>query len=342
MSSRHGGYTASFTTGVATIKQFQQLQNVNVSMNMGATMVRPLGTTEAQAYINSQGNPIVTFQTRDITAALGAAPLMTGVECIDDGGAAAGAVFRYLNRSDYGTFLTGSNHWTLTSAKGYLFIDSIEADAGSDEGVVANMVYIPLTTDGVTDPFVFAEGVDLDAFGSKPAFKSIFYPGPVYLANAGVGTVYVGPSNRVRISPGLSFTPEIEDGYTWPRVGVLRTRDPVFDINFLQGDVVPVHFAAGGLITDNPHGDSYSSGLSSFSVYLREGLETTASGRTPIATATHINFEIESVYIQAQSWSVSGEDDLNTSVSVRGAGGSTTPIIFVDTTTNIPAIPPIP
>jgi hypothetical protein len=339
MSKRHGGYTASFTTGAATIKHFQQLQNVNVNMNMRPTQIRPMGRTEPEAYVNSQGSPMVTFQTRDITAALGASPLNTGVECIDDGGAAAGAVFRYLRRTDYGTFETGAKHWTLTSAQGFLFIDSIEADSTSEDGAVANMVYIPLTTDGVTDPFDFTETVDLDAFGSKPVFKSIFYPGPVYLSNAGVGTTYVGPSNRIRISPGLNFTPEIEDGYTWARVGVLRTRDPVFDINFVQGDVVPVNFATGGQITNNPHGTKYESGTLSFSVYLRQGLATTASGRVPIGTSTHINIDIESTYIQAQSWSVAGEDDVNTSVSVRGAGSTVTALFSVDTTAKIPAIP---
>jgi hypothetical protein len=339
MSSRHGGYTASFTTGVATIKHFQQLQNVNVNMNMRPTQVRPLGRTEPSAYVNSQGSPVVTFQTRDIAAALGAAPLMTGKPCIDDGGAAAGAVFRYLKRSDYGTFETSTSHWTLISAQGFLFIDSLEADSTSDEGVLANMVYVPLSADGVTDPFVFATGVNLDAFGSKPDYKSVYYPGPVYLGDVGEGNTYVGPSNRIRISPGLNFTPEIEDGYTWPRVGVLRTRDPVFDINFVQGDIVPTTFAAGGAITDNPHGDAYVSSTAAVTVFLRKGLATTASGREPIGNTVHVGIEVDSTYIQAQSWSVAGEDDVNTSVSIRGAGSPTNAIFVTYLDSQIPVIP---
>tara|TARA_B100000949_G_scaffold157018_1_gene138078 strand:- start:797 stop:1711 length:915 start_codon:yes stop_codon:yes gene_type:complete len=303
-------------------------------------MVRPMGRTEPQAFVNSQGTPSVTFQTRDIKTVLDAVPLMSGKQCIDDAGAAAGAVFRYQKRSDYGTFDTGAVHWSLTSAQGYLFIESIEADSSSADGVVANLTYIPLTKTGVDDPFVITDDVNLSATELNPDFVSLYYPGPIYTGNGGTGTTYLGPTNRISINPGLNFAPELEDGYTWPRVGVLRTRDPAFDVSFVKGNVVSDLFSGGtGSLTGNPHGGSYSESTEAVTVFLRKGSKTTAAGREAIGDEKHIAIEVDSTYIQVPSWNVSGEDDVNTTISVRGAGNASSSIFSWYTDVEFPEIP---
>ena len=303
MSNRFSMYSASLSSSVGGVSvELSQMQSQTVTPGVTEALIRPGGMVDPAVFVSAFADAQVTFQTRDIKNLLASCPFATG-RFYDQG-----ATFRFQRRTDFGTFMTGGNHVTVTSPAGYLRIDGIEADTGSEEGATASCTYSAMSSTGFDAPLTATDQVDFVS-ATPPAFKDIYYLGPCYTSDGATPTLMNGLQS-VNIQSGLGFGPLRQDGISFPVVGVIRTRDSVCDATFLRGNMPA---------TDFTHLFKETLALE-MQFYLRRGSTSTASGRYADGSAEHIIIAFSQVYWGADDWTVNAEDDATLGVMIKNSG----------------------
>jgi hypothetical protein len=168
-SERYGIYPAVLD-GVT----LNNLDSCNVSADV-QTLVRRAGgdvPTTASALIGASNS--VSLSSRDIHEILtNAGPTLSA------GGLAVSTsgVFQYRQKGQ-----TGSNHVTITSLGGFLYVTDFGAEQGSAEGADINMVYRALSVSGNAPLSINAAA----SITGTPAVNSSFKLGPVSVKGANI------------------------------------------------------------------------------------------------------------------------------------------------------------
>jgi hypothetical protein len=300
-NNRFSAFSATFTDAGGDL-DLTQLGGQTVQPGMRRAMVRPGGSVDPLAFVNATADPRVQLTSRALLAILTDVSIATGMQCT------SGASIRYQKRADAGGTFDAANedtHMVLSSTGGFLWIDSIDVDIGSDQGAVANLSYMPYSSDGIADPLTAAVTNLTDQ--PVPAYLQVYFIGPAYVA--GVPTLLPALS-RLRINPGLAVEPIIEDGSVFPTGAVIRRRDPSFDLTFLKASMVASPFS-------HLFGQVQAAQID---VYLWKGDTATVSGRLAAAATSHIKLSAATSNWSPDDISVSAEDDVTVTVSVRSLG----------------------
>jgi hypothetical protein len=213
-----------------------------------------------------------------------------------------GHVARYQKRVEGGAFATGTSHFTQATAKGFLHIESIDCAIDAEDGAVASLAYIPLSTDGAS-PYTEDEDADFTSVAA-PTFGSQFYMGGAYLD----GVLLPGLVNQ-RVIPGIGFRARLTDGGVFPRLAAssIQQRDPMFELTFLKADISVAEIGSFFL---NAASDTIS-------VYFQRG-SVNNEGRIAAATASHQAYNLTASAWGADNLQVAGEDDATVTVRVMG------------------------
>lgn len=311
MSNRFSAFSATFTHAGGDLDLVQH-GGQGIAPGMRRAMVRPAGSVDPAAYVNAMAEPRVQLNSRALSTILTNVSLATGLKCT------AGAALRYQKRADAGgTFETGLDHLVVASASGFLWVDSIDADIGSDTGAVVNLNYLPYSSDGQTAPLIPTASQSFAAEPS-PAFQHVYFLGPAYIA----GTPTLMPAlARLRINSGLSVEGIIEDGSVFPTSAIIRRRDPSLELTFLKTDMIASTFS-------HLFGALQSSQIDT---YLWKGDTATASGRVAAASSAHCKISAASSNWSPDDITVAAEDDATVTVNVRSLG-----VLSLSLTSTIP------
>lgn len=238
---RYSGFPASFVHAGGTLN-LTQLIGGSVRTGKQRSEIIAGGDVDRKAVGLSHADPQQPLTTQDLSTLLGTVSLTTGLSCT------SGSTFRLQKRLNGGTFATGGSHMTVTSGKGFLAIESIQAQQDDVQGAVAELLYYPLW-EGVlgTPPLVPTTGVNFAA-APAPAYVSHYYLGPVY-----VGSTQLEGVRGVTINSGLGYVYKRADGDPWARLGSIYTRRPTISINFEKISNITSAALFSAAIADDVH-----------------------------------------------------------------------------------------
>lgn len=296
MADRFGLFPVSFTHAGGAL-DLRQLDDQDMSADARYKTIRPGGALSPAAHILSTANPRARFTTCDCYAVLSAMNGNLHLFC------SGGHVMRYQKRLEGGAFMTGSDHFVQSTAKGFLHVVSLDVDIDSDEGARMVLEYVPLSVAG-ENPITNTASQSLAA-APVPAFMSQFFMGGAWL-----GAAQALGLKRIGVRPGIRFGTNRSDGGVFARsdASSILAYNPMIDLSFLNA-AIPTTI-----------GSFFMNALSAaLKVYFQRGT-TAVDGRIAAASASHVR-----VQAAAGSWGpdnirVAGEEDAVSSVRIMPTG----------------------
>jgi hypothetical protein len=289
---RYSGYTASFDNGTPTEDfDLTQLNNVAFNPNITVSQFMPMGLVDIDAAITAFADPQFRLRTADLQKVLANVGWGTGY-CTE-----AGADFRYQQRNACSTFDVNAVHSLLRAEKGFLYIDSIQADQDSADGAQAELIFVPLYN-GSAEIIEHTTNVNLSGV-TAPAFNSAFYLGPMYHKGLEVPGI-----TSVRLDTGITFDTRRTSGAHYPVTGVITARRPQITITTLKLDE--------GLtaLETTLFGDNVGT---EFTFYLRKGLD--GGTRYGDGTTNHVMVQATTGHLRYDDVTVNQNDDATLSIT---------------------------
>lgn len=300
--SRFSGYTANFVHGGGTLSLTQWLSQ-GINPNANKIRIVPAGAVDTAAVLTTSAQPTVQMQTRDLATVLADVSLATGLTCT------ATSTMWMQKRLDQGIFEGTLKHVKISAAKGFLTVDTIAASGGDDQATL-DLTFNALW-DGTTNPLV--DTYDQTLVGNTPAFSTVYFGGPVY-----VNSVIVDGIIGTSISPGIAFSPKVENFEQFPKNGVIVQRAPTITLTLANMGYVSTIGSIFG-----------AAAAGTVAVYYRKG--TNHGTRVADATAEHVKVSATTGHIGVDSIAFSGNDDGTLNVTIIP-----TSALSVSTTSAIP------
>lgn len=277
----------------------------------------PGGGVDRSAVITSHADPVSRFMTTDLQVLLAGTPAMslltgyafdTATTPPGSSGVTAATLLQCQARLDGAVFDSASNHFTITSSKGYAQIEDITLTQDDPSGGKANITCWHLSADGIATPDTAAANASLV---STPLWTSTFFLGPVTLGNPASSPVWFKSVQSVSIRTGLTYVTKRGEGQPYASIGSIIRRTPEIRVR--------IHDAEEWYTKMSPalHGLALTGALR-VNCYLQKGIH--GSTRTPYATAEHMNIYAATGALDPQDFSVAGEDDLGIELLIRPTG----------------------
>lgn len=243
--------------------------------------------------------PIETQDLHKLFAATGGpagialSPLI-GLAC------ASGATFQWQKASN-GTFLSGSNHHTWVSPKGYLYLEDISADQDSREPASAKLQYC-LLRDTTPDPDTYLTVSSSASLTGSPGLATHFALGPLYMNGSQITGI-----QRGRLTTGIRYQTVRADGDITATEGKVEDRNLQleFDLNDLSAVTSIFGATYPGILA--------STGTVAW--YLQKCV--TGADRVAAATAEHIKFSFTSSTLELRGVSRGSKTDAVAKLVIR-------------------------
>ena len=234
----------------------------------------------------------------------------------------ANTVFQCQRHSAGGGFQSGSNHFTITTPRAYVWIESITVSADNNQPAMAKL-RAHLLRNGSTDPGAIAESASLTG---TIALANKYFLGPVYIDDAQVEGV-----KSVEIRTGIEAPPSHVDG------NIFATLDGTAQIR--RKLEVAVEFEELGQLAAQGLGLSENSDGSrpALDVYLWHG--AAGGGRTPktgLGNDLHIWFKFAECMWNVGAPTGSSRQYKKTPITFLPTGTINSTNVAVDTTSFIP------
>lgn len=155
----------------------------------------------------------------DLTA-LDLGAILTAVSGVNGLPVSSAAKIQYQQRSDGGTFTGTGTHITLSTAKGFLWVESISAKQDDDQGAQIGLKFAPLVT-GSNPPLIVNASQNLTG---TPGVAALYRLGPVTFETSVLGGIQSATCNF-----GMDYKPFRAGGQVGAGVGFIRARNPTFE-----------------------------------------------------------------------------------------------------------------
>lgn len=282
---------ASHTVYDAVIGAGNNLRQVlSTQFNGGVSVIAGTssGAPDATDYFISTTEPRASLTTADLTNLLSYVSVTAGLFV------SAGTITIPFNqRTNGGTFLSGSNHFTLSSANGLIVPTGFSASQ-DDEAATATIDIHFMSTTGFLAPVA----VNVNQALAAQSFNAQFAFGAVYFGGAQI-TEAISWS----VDPGIQTVVSRHDGGIYPQKIYIVARRPTMTITFEDLD------------TANTFGAMFSA-MTSASVYARKR----SAGGTFVADAStvHCKFSFADGVTSTQTISADGVNAGRASVILHG------------------------
>lgn len=268
-AERFVGYPFSMVHGSAQTLDLQQLHSVDLDPQAKIHRVFSSGSVDPQANILHAADPILTLGTYDLATLFG---VLTPTTCLE---ATGNITARYQQRdSGGGIFTTGGTHVTEVLSGGYLCCTGLSVSQDSEDGMEAQLTLYGISSDGQTSPITTTTNAN---FSSAPAvaFGSKFYLGPVYHNNAAIPGI-----TQWSVDFGVRMTLSKTSGATFPTIGYIMKREPVFTFSSLK------------LTADAAANKFIRSQSGAFAFYALKGSD--GGARVSLASNVHLKISVSS------------------------------------------------
>lgn len=212
---------------LTTIERFSTFPAVFDAVTL-ADVVNVTPSAEIKKIVATPGGSLdpgkIALVGRDPTVSLSCINLakLADVSAILGLACSSSVKIQYQAREDGGAFQSGSNHVTLTSIKGMLLPESIQAQQDDQSPAMLQLKYYGLKS-GSTP----AMAVNMSqALTGTPSVAKIFKLGPVVID----GTI-LGGVQRSQVNFGLQYTTKKANGDTDPSVGSIVKRGATAEIS---------------------------------------------------------------------------------------------------------------
>ncbi len=293
---RYSIYTATLAPAApANVVDFPSIDDHRWTPNATKAPYRPGGSVDKAFQGLSIAMPMHEFETCDLTTVLGTIDPLVGYDC------GLGATFRRIRRLDNDVFEATTEtdkHVIFNSTSGFACIKEISVRQDDAAGAKATVMYQPFSSDGLAVP----ETVSLGAINgaTSPAYVSRFFMGPVAVDQTQVPSV-----DGFTVDFGKEFSAKLFNGSTFPRCGMIVSRDPSFKITCAASDFSVTYRAFTNSDT--------------VSLYLMKESATTANSRVAKTTAEHIKISGTGEFSPDED-SVSQNEDSSVSFTVDIVG----------------------
>jgi hypothetical protein len=260
--------------------------DVRPSSNVQKIVATPGGSVDPSLIAEVMREPAV-----DVSA-LNIRNVLAGVSITDGLKIATLAKMQYQLRDDGGTFQGAGTHVTLTTAKGFLAVDSINAKQDDQDGAKIAMKFWALAT-GSNPPLIVNIGQNI---AGTPLVDALFKLGPVTFEGAALGGV-----QSVMIKPGIEYKPFRAGGQVYATEGFIRKRRPTIEIETTNVAIL----------------NSIGMGLVAISSGTTIGL---LSMGHDLADAVHVLIGMSAGTYEITDAGVSGEGDAMAKITITGAG----------------------
>jgi len=280
-----------------------QIQEQSVNPGLQELIASGDGLVDATYAAAMSADPVITFRTTDIAAALDAAGI-SGRACSSD-------VYCYFQAlAEGGTRQGASSHVKMTVIEGLLVPVSLSVE---QDGVASiEMALFIWSADGTTSPVTIATGQSLSGTPSTSAKWTI---GTCKCNNADI------PAESAGIEFGIRVERMRADGLVYPTFGCIMDRRPV------------VTFATANVTALSTFGLVGAARASSTVLYLRK----LAEGATRVADGTeqHISFTVNEGRISVRNVGGSHGEKLMAALQITPTYDGSNAVIVVDTTAAI-------
>lgn len=189
--------------------------NVTPSAEIKKIVATPGGSLDPGKIAGIARDPVVALSCLNLAQLANISPIL-GLAC------SSSVKIQFQQRADGGAFQSGSNHVTMTSAKGMLLPESIQAQQDDQSPALLQLKYYGLKS-GSTP----AMAINLSqALTGTPAVAKIFKLGPVVIDG-----VILGGVQRSQVNFGLQYTTKRANGDTDPSVGSIVKRSATAEIS---------------------------------------------------------------------------------------------------------------
>jgi hypothetical protein len=264
----------------------RDVTDVRPSVNLQKIVAMAGGSVDPGLIAEVSREPAVDLSALDIGLILASVPIETGMVI------GTAAKIQYQARSDGGTLDSGSNHITLSTAKGFLHIDSMEARQDDQAGAKLAMKFWALVT-GSNAPLI----VNISqALTSTPLVSALYKLGPVTFEGSILGGV-----QSVSVKTGMEYKPFRAGGQYAAGEGFVRKRAPTIEIETTNIAIVnSIGFGIIGITAGTTVG------------FAKMGV--------PLVTAAHVLCGLSAGSYEITDAGVSGEGDAMAKITITGAG----------------------
>lgn len=247
------------------------------------------GAVEPSEQYGGNAQQQVSFDTLDIAGVVGMVSMTSGLALSSDA-----ITIPYQRRANASTFAGTLSHFTLSATDGVLTCSQISASQ-DNEGAVATLDFLPLSSDGFTNPLSEAKNQTLTA----SAFNAQFDFGPVYF-----NSVQVPQAVGWSVNPGVTLRSRRFDGTVYPTAHYIIRVLPSITIVFEEVDDVVDVFT------------NLWAGMTTAAVYARRR----SDGSTHVAdsTASHAKFSFATGITNLDSIQVNESASAQVSVTLFG------------------------
>lgn len=310
----YANYPASFEYTSGFFLELTQLLESSINFNQQVSERYYGGDIDCVASGLRSADPRVNMRTGDLFTLFDTSGADVGLNglCIEEA-----AQIPLIERDKCGAYKSPSVNaqHPLFSAPGggFLWPERIIADQAADEGVVANLVFAPFWNGSSYSPLFMLPTNDISGI-SAPTFTSMYWPGPVRIAN----NQELDGILSWEVDTGIQFGTKIENGEPFPRVGAIRRREFMVRLRTVGIMSPKAHPQTTTPPTPNIWADdnvakvanlllSATGDTPSIDVYARKGVQ--CGTRVSDATAAHIKISCPVACARADDIQVSGTDD---------------------------------
>lgn len=278
---------ADFVFGASTIRQ---ITNADHRTNQEHRKAMVSGGAVVSQVSGKAAGEITSITSGDLAALLA----LNSNAFINSGAfvSASTITLELKQRTDGGTFASGSSHYCLTGSKGLLVPTTIECTQDADHATAQCDLHW-LSTDGLT------KGADDGSSQALTAqtFNAEFALGPAYIN----GTLLAGVQG-VRITPGIEVTkPPLGAGAVWPTQASIKSVMPTMEITVNRFATIA-----------STVGDWTA--MTSANVYLRRRADSGVYS----ASTDNIRFTFAAGLTDTNNISISNNDDGSATITLHG------------------------
>jgi|GEM_PF-2250387 len=305
----------------------RNLSEQRIQSGSNKTEIIPGGLLDRTSVVNAFSDPMISCSTIDLDGLFAGTPavsLTAGYAVnINAGSPTAATLIQMQKRADGAAFQASGSavHFAAQNNKGFLHVAEINAAQDSIEGVVAQLEYYALSTDGQLPAIT---GVTTSALTSTPIEGGgIWYLGPVYVGPVGGTQFQIRGVQSVRIKPGIQYAHKRGDGNIYPIVGSIISRKPEIKITMLDAS------DWYGVLSAPLFAGDYGAGTVGVNCYMQKGVH--GGSRYGKGTNNHYRFSSVSGDKTTDEISVRGTEDGMFEVTFRPTG-----VMSVTAATTIP------
>lgn len=185
-------------------KSLKHVKDVRPNQNMQEMEVRCDGSLDVIDLLESHSNPEVMLETFALKEVFGSGAGQLGLSIHTGLNATTGnTILQYQKAQDGGGFAGGAQHFTLTSPRSFVFLESLIAEQDAQTPATAKLKALLLSASGVTPQLTAATATLTGA----PALADWYALGPLY-----INSVAVDGLTKVEFVTGMEATPRRADG----------------------------------------------------------------------------------------------------------------------------------